>query len=81
MKHPHDGPSWLSVLMVGKQGPAFGDRPSATTLTVIAEDGDVVESRVRNLADDDRAEALRIAFDLVQDEPDAEEFLDYNYEE
>lgn len=50
------------LILTGKQGPAFGDRPSATVLTANES-----EYRVTNWPADDRADALRAAFDLLHE--------------
>jgi hypothetical protein len=53
----------LTIVLTGKQGPAFGDRPSATHIEV-AE----YYSNVKNWASAERSDALRAAFARIVDE-------------
>jgi hypothetical protein len=54
------------LVLVGKQGPAFGDRPSHTTVKVrtFEEDieGSIFENRITNWPHHERADALRAVF-------------------
>lgn len=55
------------LVLVGKQGPAFGDgRPSSTTLLADYGDGTSVEQRVTNWPRDERGDALRAAFERLE---------------
>lgn len=49
-----------AVVIIGRQGPAFGDRPSATVL-----DTAHTRATVRNFPRADRGEALRAAFECL----------------
>jgi len=52
-----------SVALIGKQGPLFGDRPSATVIEFVTEPDSAITATVRNWAADDRTDAQRAAFD------------------
>lgn len=54
------------TVVTGKQGPAFGDRPSYTVLTIADTDGSVFESRVGNWPRLDRSDALCAAFEQFE---------------
>lgn len=54
-----------TVILVGRQGPAFGDRPSATNVTADYGDGTSVDSRCTNWPKDERTDAMRAVFDQL----------------
>lgn len=54
-----------TLVIVGKQGPLFGDRPSATEVTADYGDGTAVVSRVNNWPKGERVDALRAALDQL----------------
>ena len=52
-----------TLVLTGKQGPAFGDRPSWTSLEVFDEsDGCTWTQRITNWPNTERSDALRAAF-------------------
>lgn len=54
-----------TTVLTGKQGPAFGDRASHTTVNVACEDGSVATAVVGNWPRAERADALRAATDHI----------------
>lgn len=54
------------VILVGRQGPAFGDRPSCTHVKLLdlsEEEPGVMSMKLNNWPSSDRTDALRAVFD------------------